>query len=135
MLKLSELQQLKKWFSEYTKKFITGDNDFDINFYLKIAHTKRVCKEIVEIAKSINLAEEDLLLAELIGLFHDIGRFEQYAQFHTFSDRISKNHAVLGLEVLTETKVLDQLDIALKSIVYKAIENHNKISISEEIST
>ena len=41
-------------------------------------------------------------VAEAIALFHDVGRFPQYARYKTFRDSISTNHAALGASVLFE---------------------------------
>ena len=43
---------------------------------LKIIHTYHVEKTAEKIAMELGLGEEDVLLAKLIGLLHDIGRFE-----------------------------------------------------------
>ena len=39
-------------------------------------------------------------LAELIGLLHDIGRFEQIKRYNTFIDKNSINHGQLGVKIL-----------------------------------
>jgi len=38
----------------------------------------------------------------MLGLFHDVGRFAQYARYHTYLDRDSENHAELSVHVLEE---------------------------------
>jgi len=76
------------------------------NVILKEKHTRRVCKEILAIGKGLGLGEEDLGLAELVALFHDVGRFSQYAKYGTFADNKSEDHAALGTKVLREEGVL-----------------------------
>ena len=49
----------------------------DVSFKLKVIHTYHVADNAREIAKKLNLSKEDIELAELIGLLHDIGRFEE----------------------------------------------------------
>lgn len=39
---------------------------------MKEEHTKRVCKEILYIGKQLRLDDNELRLAEIIALFHDI---------------------------------------------------------------
>ena len=58
----------------------------------------QVCKEILNIGEQIELNNDELRLSEVIALFHDIGRFEQYAHYKTFVDRKSENHAELVCE-------------------------------------
>ena len=67
---------------------------------LKVKHSKRVAALCERIAKSNGLKQDDLDLAWLVGLLHDIGRFEQLRRWDTFSDARSTNHAKLGAEVL-----------------------------------
>jgi len=67
------------WFDTYVEDFNTGDIQIDTNIKHKWEYSLRVCKNIVDIGKSLNLSEEELNLAETIGLFHDVGRFEQSA--------------------------------------------------------
>ena len=44
---------------------------------LKVVHTQRVRAEMKRLGGRIDLDKRPLFLAELAGLFHDIGRFEQ----------------------------------------------------------
>ncbi len=69
---------------------------------LKVEHAKRVADLCERIAKSEGLRQADVDLAWLIGLLHDIGRFEQVRRWDTFSDMRSTSHAALGAEVLFE---------------------------------
>lgn len=67
---------------------------------LKIAHTYRVAAIAERIARASGLSPEDVDLAWLCGLLHDIGRFEQVRRWNTFRDAASTSHALLGCEVL-----------------------------------
>lgn len=44
--------------------------------------------------------KEDIDLAWLIGILHDIGRFEQLRRYQTFFDYRSMDHAKYGVHVL-----------------------------------
>src|SRR5512138_1724073 len=85
------------WFEEYVDDFRSSEREIQENIELKIGHTFRVCENITNIASSLDLSGEDIILAEVIALFHDVGRFEQLCQHKTFSDGISLDHAALGL--------------------------------------
>lgn len=67
---------------------------------LKVEHTYRVAALCEQIAGSLKLPEEELDLAWLIGLLHDIGRFEQQKNYGTFNDAISIDHARYGAKLL-----------------------------------
>ena len=43
-------------------------------------------------------------LASLIGLLHDIARFEQYTKYKTFNDLESFDHGDYGVEILKKDK-------------------------------
>lgn len=70
-------------------------------------------------------------MAKIIGLFHDIGRFEQYDRYQTFSDARSLDHAELGVEIMVDNNLLSGLDEVDKDRIYRAIKYHNKIEIPE----
>lgn len=72
----------------------------DSRVSLKYGHTMRVASLSAKIAVSMDMPAEDVELAWLCGLLHDIGRFEQIRRFGTFNDSLSVNHAQLGVDVL-----------------------------------
>lgn len=53
---------------------------------LKYAHSLRVAALSERIAQSLSMEKEDIDLAWLIGILHDIGRFEQLRRYQTFFD-------------------------------------------------
>ena len=91
---------------EYVKnKFVDYVSNYDPKnpkIALKIAHTYRVAELCKQIAESINLSKEECDLAWLMGMLHDIGRFEQVRRYNTFVDAESVDHALLGCEILFE---------------------------------
>lgn len=119
----------KFWFNDYVNRFIKEYPDFSENIEIKADHCWRVRKEISGITQYLKLNEEESLLAEIIGLFHDVGRFKQYVKYQTFSDSKSQNHAELGVEVLKENNILKDLSDENKEIVYKSILNHSRAEI------
>lgn len=86
----------KQAFAEYTDHY----NSSDPKIKLKIDHTYRVAGLCDRIGRSIGLSGEELDLAWMCGLLHDIGRFEQIRRYHTFSDADSVDHAQLSCEIL-----------------------------------
>jgi hypothetical protein len=117
--------RLKAWFASYTRSFMTGKAPADSPLELKIEHTARVCDNMRQLGRSLDLTDGQLCLAEAIGLFHDLGRFEQYRRYRTFNDRQSANHACLSIGVLNQTGVLDSLPPAEKDTIIDAIRFHN----------
>lgn len=122
----------KKVFNEYVKSYNANDG----RIALKIAHILRVADLSKKIAISLNLSEEDIELAELIGLLHDIGRFEQVRKYNTFIDKISINHGEYGVKVLFEDNLIEKFNVDEKyyKIIKTAILNHNRSEIEEGLS-
>jgi putative nucleotidyltransferase with HDIG domain len=126
------LEEAEEEFNKYVA-------DFDPNngrIKLKIEHIKRVAKLSKYIAEKLQLNEEQINLAVLIGYFHDIGRFMQAKIYDTFSDKDSINHAELSYKVLFEDKLIEKFKVEEKyyNIVKKAILNHNKIAIEDGLN-
>lgn len=123
------LSQAKEEFEKYVKPY-GRDN---VKICRKIEHSYRVIKVAEQIAKTLKLEEVDLELAKLIGLLHDIGRFEQIRIYDTFSDKDSIDHADLGVKILFEDGLIRKFieDDKYDNIIYKAIKNHNKYAIED----
>ena len=120
------MQKYRMIFNQYFKRFDMKEK----NILLKFHHTYRVAEYSKEIAKSLKLNEHDIWLAEMIGLFHDIGRFEQWTKYNTFFDKTSVDHASLACKIIEEEHILDEIDITDKKIILDAIKNHNKYEIN-----
>ena len=119
----------KKWFSDYCKSFYSSDIEDQKNIYLKEQHTFNVCKNIIEIAKELSLSNDQIILSEAVALFHDIGRFPQYAKYKTFRDNIPVNHGLLGAQTLLKEKILQNLPDEEEESIIQAVKFHNAFSI------
>ena len=127
-----DIKKAQKEFKKYVQKY-DAENP---RIALKIAHSYRVQELSKTIAEDLKLNKEQIDLAELIGLLHDIGRFEQVKRYDTFEDRFSVNHAKLGVEILKENNFLSEFckDEKYHKTIYIAIENHNKFEIEEGLN-
>jgi putative nucleotidyltransferase with HDIG domain len=119
-----KLKSFKKWFNDYVAGFYGDDKYVNANLKLKEKHSLRVCEEMQYIVRGLGLKKEQALLAETIALFHDVGRFKQFAKYKTYKDHESIDHGLLGIKVLRETNVLDGLLRKEKQVIRKAIEYH-----------
>jgi putative nucleotidyltransferase with HDIG domain len=113
------------WFKRYVRQFYSNNPDIQANILLKEEHSFRVLENMKSLAGSLNLPENSIFIAKIIALFHDIGRFEQYTKYKTFSDSHSENHAKLGVNILKRHKLFNNLPQNFQKIIYKAIELHN----------
>ena len=83
-------------FAEYVRNYDPSDEKIK----LKIDPTYRVAGLCQRIAESLGLSEPDVDIAWLLGMLHDIGRFEQIRRFGTFNDVQSVDHAEFGADLL-----------------------------------
>ena len=120
------------------EEFIKYTEEYDLNnenIERKQKHSIRVMKISKKIAEKLNLTQEEIDIATLIGLLHDIARFEQYTKYHTFKDIDSIDHGDLGVEILNrdirkyiETDKYDE-------IIKLAVKNHNKYKIQQGLNS
>ena len=124
------LSEMHGWMAAYMKSFYSADAEVQQGILIKETHTGYVTANCVELAKNLNFSRHDTELAEIIGLFHDVGRFRQYSLYKTFNDADSEDHADLGLKVIDELDFFSRLDAADLEIVRFAIQQHNKKTIA-----
>lgn len=86
------LKEFESFLSNYDLK--------DSKAQLKKEHTFYVARNCEWIARKLNLSKEETYIAWLLGMLHDIGRFEQLKRYQTFHDRLSCNHAFLSADLL-----------------------------------
>ena len=120
----------------FYKEYISNYNPENPKIALKIAHIFRTAEKAKKIAINLNLSEEDVELAELIGMLHDIGRFEQLKRYNTYNDRESINHGEYGVKILFEDRLIEKFidDRQYDRIIYLAIINHNRDKIEEGLN-
>jgi hypothetical protein len=127
-----DIQDFIRTFNIYSKSFLDTNEDYiNKNINLKITHTKKVLKNCTKIAISEGLNSEDQFIAELCGLFHDIGRFEQFTKYKTFRDEDSLYHGQIGVDVIKKESFLRRLPRSTQDIIITSVYNHGLISIPE----
>ena len=111
------------------------DNQDNPGFNLKVVHTYHVVDNAVMISKKQGLSEEDTNLAALIGILHDIGRFDELKNLKKF-DSVGNDHAMFASKILFEEGLITNFIDTDKynNIIKKAIENHNKKQIEDGLS-
>jgi len=102
---------------------------------LKVVHTYHVVDNAMMIAKKLELSEEDIQLAGLIGILHDIGRFDELENLKMF-DSVGNDHAMFASKLLFDEGIISNFTDTNKynNIIKKAIENHNKKTIEDGLS-
>ena len=121
------IEEAKEEFIKYTENFNTKGE----NIERKQQHSLRVMKIAEQIATNLKLNEEQIQLATLIGLLHDIGRFKQYTDIGVENNLEGFDHGDYEAKVLFEEGIIRKFIETNKydEIIKKSIKNHNKFSI------
>ncbi len=127
------LQILKRRFADYVRGFYAQDPEFNSAVSLKAQHTQRVCRNIAMLGNRLYLSAEDLLTAQIAALYHDVGRFRQYAVYGTFKDSASENHALLGIAEMEKDGLLEGVEDKTRELVTSAVRWHNTLSIPQNM--
>ena len=119
-------------FLKYTNEYLKYQGRIE----LKMKHSFRVMRLCEELALNLGLSEEEIEIAKLIGLLHDIGRFEQWKSYETFIDKDSFDHADFGVKVLKEDNYLRKFNKNSKydEIILKSIKYHNKYLLPKNLT-
>ena len=115
------------------KDFLNRYEDKDtLGFNLKVVHTYYVVDNARTIATKLNLSGDDIYLAELIALLHDIGRFEEITFLKQF-DSVKFDHASYGVKMLFEDNLIRNFikDDSYDEIIKIAIDNHSRLTIQD----
>lgn len=124
------LEKAKEKFIKYTENYdLTNDR-----IKGKQEHSLRVMYISRQIAERLGLLKEEVDLATLIGLLHDIARFEQYTRYNTFRDLEGIDHGDLGAEIL-QKEIRKYIETnQYDNIIIKAVKNHNKYKIEDGLT-
>lgn len=124
-----DIQKARESFKRHLEKY---SDKGELGFDLKVVHTYHVVDNSRAIARKLNLSEEDIALAELIGLLHDIGRFEEITFLKQF-DSVKFDHAAYGVKILFEDGLIREFieDDSYDEIIKVAIGNHSKLCIQD----
>ncbi len=128
---------------EAFRNYTSGYDTSDIKVKLKVDHTYRVASNSDRIADSLGLSGEDKDIAWLLGMLHDIGRFEQLRIYHTFRDLLSADHAAMSADILFKDGLIRAFlpeemsadsSAALLPLLEKAIRLHNVYILPEDLT-
>ncbi len=117
------IQEYNKTFWEFISKYDTTNS----NLLRKIIHSFDVANTSFKIACKLKLSEEERHFAYLVGILHDVGRFEQWKLYQTYNDHHSTDHGNLSFDIVSKwgyKKLFidkEQFNVLLESIKF-----HNK---------
>ena len=121
-------ESLKDAFIGYVEKYDLNLPEYSIKYH----HSLRVMNLAKKYSKLLGFTDEDIEIASIIGLLHDIGRFEQFRIYHSFSDSKTFDHANYGAKMLFKNNLIEKFyhNSQHYKIIEYAIKNHNKLAIN-----
>lgn len=81
------LERILGWFGEYAKSYSPKRGALHPVLEIKIEHSVRVAVDAADLARQLGWTGGDVRTARALGLLHDVGRLEQFAQFRTLVDQ------------------------------------------------
>lgn len=125
-----DLEKAKKEFLKFTENYDLQNKDI----LRKQKHSLRVMEISKQISNELKLNEEEIQISALIGLLHDIARFEQRKLYETFHDTKSFDHGDYGEKIL-EKDIRKYIETnQYDKIIKTAVRNHNKFKIEDGLS-
>lgn len=124
-----DIEKAKTSFRKFLEKYQEQDK---AGFGLKVSHTGHVMDISREIAAKLGLSDDEIRLAELIALLHDIGRFEEINFTNRF-DGPGFDHASWAVKMLFENHLIRAFlaDSSDDEIIKNAIANHSRMAIQD----
>lgn len=125
--------KIKEVFDNHVKNNYDMSNE---NIVRKYYHSYRVMNLCSLIAKSEKYDNNDIDTCIVLGLLHDIGRFEQWKIYNTYKDLESVDHAELGIDILFNNEKIKDFCNVVENYdeIYDSIKYHNKIKIPDNLS-
>ena len=95
-----------------------------------IEHIEKVVENILILADSLGLSENEKVVAEIAARFHDFGRL--WILLPENSQSKITDHAEASIEWLKLNEPFNQLDNSTKNIIIQVIRNHNKPDLPQK---
>ena len=121
------------------KEFVNYSKTYDMTnptLMAEFHHTYRVVEYTKDIAKCLELSEEDTSIAILCALLHDIARYKQHTMYKTSLDARSFDHGDEACNILLKNNYISKFttNSEEQQIILKAVKNHNKYKIEDGLS-
>lgn len=118
------IQEYNSFFWNFALKYDTQNT----NIQRKIIHSYEVARNCYAIASHLGLNENARNLSYLIGLLHDVGRFEQWKIYQTYNDKKSVDHGDLSFKLLKDMDLENKLQISHNDVnsLLLSIKYHTK---------
>jgi len=129
----NQCNEIRAWFFHYVENISHDSGILKPLIQLKLDHSLHVADDSREIAENLKWPLSEIVIAETLGLLHDVGRFSQIVEFRTFSDPDSINHGERGYHIIRDLDVLSSLPAQEQLIFLDGIHYHNVREIPHHI--
>lgn len=122
--------RLLKYFEEYIKKIDMNNSWAKAKYF----HSLKSMDLARTIASDLGIfEEEEIVIIELIALFHDIGNFE--AKAYNYLDSLEEDNTMKSIEILFDSGLLRKIieDTKYDNLIKLAIFCHNKEGLPKNI--
>lgn len=130
---MNEISEHESWFAEYVERERAKEQGDTSPIDLKIRHTYRVLENASHIVEGEGFPLHLRRACLLAALYHDVARFEQYLQYHTFRDKDSFNHGRQGVVILKRENRLENEVPPIPHIVLAAVGLHNCFALPRNL--
>jgi len=130
---ITDLKRLETGFDAYVRRFADAHGCLHPMQQLKVDHTRRVVGDAGLIMQSQQWDPSMGLLGSACAWLHDIGRFSQYAEFGTFEDHKSIDHAARGCDVALAEGLLDGMPPPARETILTAVRLHNRRDLPSDM--
>lgn len=115
---------------EFAEGHLVGENRNDYHIRLKLDHSMRVLDNGLAIIEGEGINGRTAQLATMAALYHDIGRFPQFARYGTFKDAESINHGRMGVLTLRSLDLPDGFTEHEWRLIRAAVGLHNAKTVN-----
>ena len=116
-----------EFYNKYFWDFISDYDTSNSNILRKVVHSYSVAEKCYKIGCYLKLNQDDRNFCYLMGLLHDIGRFEQWKIYGTYNDKASKDHGDIGADILSRINAkVFKISSTRKKVMIEAIKWHTK---------
>lgn len=129
LMNSQEGKKNSKWFDAYARRFTDKDGRLPPMLKLKLDHSRRVADDAAGIGRDLGFDAGDTRTARMLGLFHDIGRFTQFANHQTFRDELSFNHGHRGANIMEKCPALAACSDRDRLRIIAGIRHHNSANL------
>ena len=117
------------WFTAYAAAKTALEQGDASPMDLKLRHSLEVLENARHTVEGEGFAPQTARACLLAALYHDVARFEQYLRYHTFRDRESCNHGLMGVRILKAQGCLEQEPPETRKLVMAAVGMHNRFAL------